>query len=298
MEPAAAPAGEDLGGYLQGVELARAIGRAAIADMDSLEGHVVGHDLAMGRRGVRLRSPEGGQLLVGLDGPEVALDRLDDRGLVDIAGHREHGVVGHVVGAEEGLHVLERRGVEILHRADGRVMVGMSGGEDRRHQLLVEGAVGSVVVGLALLVLDHVTLVVEVLLRHRVEQRGHAIRFEPQAQLDLVRGQRLEVVGAVEVGGGVEHAAGSLHDREVLRLGHVAAALEHEVLEEVGEPGLARLLVLGADVVPEVDGDDRRYPVGRDDDAQSVGERVLAEADVDGAAHRGRRVTALGIDQS
>ena len=80
----------------------------------------------------------------------------------------------------------------------------------------------------------------------RVEQRGHAIGLQPEAQLDLVRGQRLEVVGAVEEGGGVEHAAGALDDAEVLGLGHVAAALEHEVLEEMGEAGLAGLLVLAS----------------------------------------------------
>ena len=51
------------------------------------------------------------------------------------------------------------------------------------------------------------------------------------------------------------------------------------MLEEVGEAGPARRLVLRADVVPEVDGDDRRQVVGRDDDAQAVGQRALAEAD-------------------
>ena len=63
----------------------------------------------------------------------------------------------------------------------------------------------------------------------------------------------------------------------MLGLGDVSAALEHDVLEEVREPGLARLLVLGADVVPDVDGDDRREVVLRDDEAQAVGEALVGE---------------------
>ena len=90
------------------------------------------------------------------------------------------------------------------------------------------------------------------------------------AELELVRRQRLEVVGAVEVGRGVVHAAGALDEREVLGLGDVARALEHEVLEQVREAGPAGLLVARADDVPEVDRDDRRQVVRRDDHAQAV----------------------------
>jgi len=39
----------------------------------------------------------------------------------------------------------------------------------------------------------------------------------------------------------------------------------------MGEAGLALDLVLGADVVPEVDRDDGRQPIDRDDQAQAVG---------------------------
>ena len=51
VEAAAAPAGEDLGRHLECVERSRAVGRAAVADVDALEGHVVGHDLARRGRG-------------------------------------------------------------------------------------------------------------------------------------------------------------------------------------------------------------------------------------------------------
>ena len=65
-------------------------------------------------------------------------------------------------------------------------------------------------------------------------------------------------------------------------------ALEHHVLEEVGEPGLARLLVLRADVVPEVDRHDRGEVVLGDDDPQAIGKAVVAERDGrDGGRHAG-----------
>ena len=72
----------------------------------------------------------------------------------------------------------------------------------------------------------------------------------------------------------------------MLGLGDVARALEHDVLEEVGEAGLALHLVLGADVVPEVDRDDRGEVVLGDDDAQAVVEALVAERDLgDGGGH-------------
>jgi len=66
----------------------------------------------------------------------------------------------------------------------------------------------------------------------------------------------------------------------VLGLGDVAGALEHDVLEQMGEAGLAPHLVLRADVVPEVDRDHRSEVVLGDDDPQAVGETLVAEGDL------------------
>ena len=100
-------------------------------------------------------------------------------------------------------------------------------------------------------------------------------------------GHRLEVVGAVEESGAVEGPARGLHEGHVLGLGHVAGALEHDVLEQMREAGLARDLVLGADVVPDVDRHDRRQVVFRDDQAKAVGEAFVCEPDArDGHAIR------------
>jgi hypothetical protein len=63
----------------------------------------------------------------------------------------------------------------------------------------------------------------------------------------------------------------------------VLRAVEHQVLEQVGEAGAARRLVLAADVVPEVDRDDRGLAVGVHDHAQAVGQGELLVGDRDAA---------------
>ena len=72
-------------------------------------------------------------------------------------------------------------------------------------------------------------------------------------------------------------------------------ALEHHVLEEVGEAGLARDLVLRADVVPDVDRDDGREVVLGDDQAEAVGEALVGEGHGRDAGHRlGRLLGGVG----
>jgi len=57
----------------------------------------------------------------------------------------------------------------------------------------------------------------------------------------------------------------------------VLRSLEHHVFEQVGKTGLARPLVLRADVVPDVDGHDWGGTVLVQDDLQPVGQLVLFE---------------------
>jgi hypothetical protein len=153
-------------------------------------------------------------------------------------------------------------------------------GVDERLHLLVPGAVRLVVDAPAALVLHDVALVVELLLGHGGQQARHAIGLEPQGELQLVAGQGLEVVGSVEPGARVQGATGRLHEAEVLALLHVRRALEHHVLEQVGEARLAGLLVPAADVVPEVDRHERRAGVAREDDAQPVVQPVSLDRDL------------------
>ncbi len=92
-----------------------------------------------------------------------------------------------------------------------------------------------------------------------------------------MRRHRLEVVRPVEPGRPVHRPAGRLDQGDVLRLGHVPRALEHDVLEEMGEAGLARDLVLGADVVPDVHRDDRGEVILGHDQAQAVRKALVGE---------------------
>jgi hypothetical protein len=59
----------------------------------------------------------------GRDVAEVLRDLLLRGGQVDVAGQHQHRVVRAVPGAEPGLHVVQRGGVEVVHRADGAVVV-------------------------------------------------------------------------------------------------------------------------------------------------------------------------------
>src|SRR5699024_2626331 len=165
---------------------------------------------------------------------------------------REYAVVGAVVELVEGLDVVQVGGVQVGHRPDGGVMVGVPLGVGQTQDPLQGRAVGLVVVTLTALVLDHVALVVQDLLSHALTQGRQTVRLQPQDEVEGVCGNRLVIVRAIGGGGGVDVATQTLHQVEVFRLGDVAAALEHQVLEQVGEPGPSRDLVPGPDVVPQV----------------------------------------------
>ena len=67
-------------------------------------------------------------------------------------------------------------------------------------------------------------------------------------------------------------------------------ALEHDVLEQVGEAGLAGDLVLRPDPVPDVDRDDGREVVLGDDQAEAVGQALVGEGD-DRDGHAADRIS-------
>ncbi len=75
----------------------------------------------------------------------------------------------------------------------------------------------------------------------------------------------------------------------MLALADVLGALEHHVLEEVGESGSSLSLVARADVVVDGDREDRRGVVLGDDDAQPVGERGVGELGWGGVEPRRRQ---------
>ncbi len=149
---------------------------------------VVGHLLAPldadgGRQRLELGQRRPGRLGPGLDATEVPLHEGEPLLRLDVAAQREDGVVRGVVATEEGVHVLEPR-AEVLHRPDRRVVVRVPLGEDGGVDVDERGAVRLVVVPLALLLLDDVALVVEVLLGQRVEEVGVPVGLEPERELE------------------------------------------------------------------------------------------------------------------
>ena len=212
----------------------------------------------------------------GGDGAEVLLDQAFCLRRVEVAGDAQAGVGGVIVAAEEVGDVLARGLGDVFHRADRRPAIGVIGRIERGQDRFVDQAVGAVLVALTALVLDHVPLIVEFRLRHGREQEAHAVRFHPEGQFQVIRGHGLPIVRAVHGGRAVQPPTHRL-DRPEVDLVVVLRALEHHVLEKVGEPGPARPLVLGTDVIPDVHADNGRGVVFVQDDIQTVGKRKFLE---------------------
>ena len=201
---------------------------------------------------------------------QVLLHQLGRLLGVEVPDDHQRRVVRDVVGAEEITHVLDRRRLEILHAADGRVLVGM----DRERLVVddfVQPPVGLILDAHAPLFLDHFALGLEHLLVDA--QRGQAIGFEPEHERQVLRRERLPEDRRVFVRIGVALAADARDPRRMPFRLDVLRALEHHVLEEVRESGTARLLVLRADVVPDLSVNDRRRMIFEEHDLETVRQR-------------------------
>ena len=144
-----------------------------------------------------------------------------------------------------------------------------------REQLLVEGLLhqskGLAFGGLATLVTHDVALVGEFRGVDAVQQITHPVALQPQREFQLVGRQGLVIGGAVEVGRAVDVArAGALQELDMGVAGHVAGALEHQVLKEVREARAAGGLLRGSDVVPDTDRDERQTMVFVQDHLEAV----------------------------
>ena len=227
---------------------------------------------------------------------EIFLDERARGGGVDIAREHEDGVVGAIMLAEPVLHILKAGGVEIRHRADRRMAIRMIGREERG-QLGIFDQTIRLVVALTLFVLDDAALVIELVLRHRAEQMAHAIGFEEERAFERAGWHGFEIIGAIEPGGAVEIGGAHLLQRFEEIAGGVFRPVEHQMFEEMREPGLALGFVLGADIVPDRDRHDGRLAIGMDDHAQPVGQRELLMRDLHLVHQRGdgNRGCGLGL---
>ena len=166
-------------------------------------------------------------------------------------------------------------------RSDDGAVIGMPLRKQRLVDRLFDDAVRAVLVALAAFVADDVLLVRQALLIDDFEEVPHAIGFEPQRRLELIRRNGLEVIGAIETGGAVDAGrADASEDAEVRVVFDVLRALEHHVLEQVRKAGPAWRLVRGTDVVPHADADERHAMIFREDHFEPVRQRVLFDIEL------------------
>ena len=90
-------------------------------------------------------------------------------------------------------------------------------------------------------------------------------------QLELVRGHRLEVVGAIEIRRAVDAGCAAAGEQLEVRVAlDVLRSLKHHVLEQVREARAAGRLVRRPDVIPDVDADERHTVIFRQDHLEPV----------------------------
>src|SRR6267378_4890716 len=137
------------------------------------------------------------------------------------------------------------------------------------------------VIALALFVLHHAALQVQGFLVNRVIKMPHAVGFHEQRIIQRGCGHILEIVRAVGIGRAVEvRRAHALHRLDVAPL-EVFAAAEHQVFEQVCKPGLPRLFVLRAHVIPDVQSYDWRLVIFVYDHGQPVRKHKFLIGDLD-----------------
>ena len=248
IESRVQPVREDIGQHVQrGLVLMKERHRGPPA-VEPRVGHLFGHhDAAMD-------SPvHGGEHRTAgnparRNRPEVAPDQLQRPSLVVVAGDDQHCVVRCVPGAEELVDLGEVGGGQVGHVPDDVPRIRMTRGKERVEHLFPRRSVGHVVHALQALVSHDLALGVQFGLVEDIEEIRHPVRFGPEREPESLLRHGLVVVRPVVARRPVHPAgrqarAGPLHQPDEVAV-VVAGALEHEVLEEVGEPGAPRLLVL------------------------------------------------------
>ena len=209
-----------------------------------------------------------------LDLAERLLDPFENLGFVELAGNRQHGVIGLIPLAIERLQIFNGHIFNIAARPDRAAAIGVPIVEHGLHALEHHGDG---------LVFPHFVLVahdghfgVEVLLGD--EGIGHRVGTPAERPLHVVvvGGKAHEVVRAVEPRRAV-HAKTAA--REFLGgIGIVLAALEHQVFEEMGHAGFAVVFHTAADEVGRVDRGRGLALIGKKNDLQTVVEFVALDA--------------------
>jgi hypothetical protein len=167
-----------------------------------------------------------GQLAEGLIGELSHLVRLD------IAGYDEERIVRGIEALVEGERIVTVERGNLMRPTDDGDAVRVFGIE-RRHHLLLQNARRVVVDATAALFEDHVPLRRHVLLGEA--KIGHAVSLHGHDRGQPILGHALEIGGDVMVGEGVVLAAVLGDDLGELAGWNRLGALEHQMLEEVGD---------------------------------------------------------------
>ena len=166
------------------------------------------------------------------------------------------------------------RGQQLVAGAEHRPAVGVAGEQalvDRHLQ-----GVPRLAVVHGDLFQDHLPLA-----RHLLGGEGEArdaVGLDGQRLGPAVGGEVEVVGGAVVAGEGVVDAAQGLGDAVDLARPVARRALEHHVLEEVGDAAVAGGLVAGAGAVEEGRGHHRRLAVGEQADGETVAQALQPDA--------------------
>ena len=262
---------------IQRKEGALTLGRNAVADERAGQRHHVANGFtgladAAYRRGGRAQRPRTGW--------NLSEPRANQRGGfldVDITRDHQSRVVGPIKGGVKRGDVLHRRGCDVVHRSDDGMPVWMAR-EKQFRKLGVIAAVRLIVDALALLLHHHTALRLETF---RGEQKlQETVGFQPEAQFELVRRQNHVVIRLVLVRVRIVVPARQLALPVEDAARHIDGPVEHQMLEQVGKPCLARRFVLRADVVRNVYAHDGHEAAAMQHDAQAVPEREFREVDV------------------
>ncbi len=191
----------------------------------------------------RLRCRHSGRRRIRGDGLEVLLRQRHDLVEGDIAGDDQGGVRRGIPHLEVVLQIVERPGLDVRHPAHDRPLIGV-GGVGGGPELLVEHARVVRVHAVAALRRDDAAFGLDDLGIERQVLNPIGLEIE-----DALEGRTREPVlvhGDVLARVGVVGAAAGLHDAVELARPVLLRAVEHHVLEEVGDPRDAGPLVARA----------------------------------------------------
>ncbi len=217
--------------------------------------------------------------LARIDLTEVAVDEHECLLGIDVARERDRGIGRVIVPAKERADLVELGGLQIGDVPDRRPVIRMVWRKERRQERHRREAVRTILVVLPPLVEDDVALIRELGVGQGREQIAHAVRLHPERELERTRRNDFPVVRAVGVSRSVEcrtRALKRLEEAVVVML----RSLEHQMLEEMREPGAAGLLVLRSDVIPDVHSHNRARVVLVQQDIEAVVQRVLRGGNV------------------